>query len=213
MCAEAISVPDGLKTGPIFVDGEKLPKTGNDGLALNIFPAADGVQHCEVAGMRDALDAYAAKLPKWGWLQRLAAGQNWETKVRVIDPEDKVDPTVIARAGLPAVVQCAAVGPYRPESLRNHNDFKQPADRSFVRSQRRGFRFRSRCGPSGSTDLAQRSRSSLTWRPPLSEGRQPPGDQGQWASGIEVTPSKATPVRSARTFRRRRVSSLARATM
>ena len=125
MCAEAIAVPDGLKTGPIFVDGEKLPNTGNDGPALNIFLAADGVHHCEVAGMRDTLDAYAAKLPKWGWLQRLVAGQNWETKVRAIDPEARVDPTVTARAALPAVVQCASVGPYRPDAPRNHNDFEQ----------------------------------------------------------------------------------------
>lgn len=26
--------------------------------------AADGVQHCEIAGMHDTLDTYAAKLPK-----------------------------------------------------------------------------------------------------------------------------------------------------
>jgi hypothetical protein len=117
---------------------KKLPNTGQDGPALNIFPAADGVQHCEVAGMRDTLDAYAAKLPKLSWLQRLIAGQNWEmsiglfhaethweTTVRVIDPGAIVDPTVTTRAGLTAVVQCASVGPYRPEALRNHNDFKQ----------------------------------------------------------------------------------------
>jgi len=35
--------------------------TGEAGPALNIYPAADGVQHSEVAGMRDTLDAYAAK--------------------------------------------------------------------------------------------------------------------------------------------------------
>jgi hypothetical protein len=52
MCEEAIAVPDGLKTGPIFVDGVKMPNTGKDGPALNIFPAADGVQHCEVAAHR-----------------------------------------------------------------------------------------------------------------------------------------------------------------
>jgi hypothetical protein len=42
-----------------------MDNTGDVGPALNIFPAADGVQHCEIAGMRDALDAFAAKLPKW----------------------------------------------------------------------------------------------------------------------------------------------------
>jgi hypothetical protein len=145
-----------LKTGPIFVDGKKLPNTGDDGPALNIFPAADGVQHCEVAGMRDTLDAYAGELPKWGWLQRFVAGQNWETKVRVVDPEAKVDPTVATRAGLSAVVQCATVGPYRPEALRNHNDFKQlylpPAQRP--EPALAGLWARGRCGPSGSTNPA-----------------------------------------------------------
>jgi hypothetical protein len=63
MCEQATSVPDGLRTGPIYVDGAKMPNTGDAGPAVNIFPAADGVQHCEVAGMRDTLDAYAAKLP------------------------------------------------------------------------------------------------------------------------------------------------------
>jgi hypothetical protein len=34
----------------------------------------------EVAGMRDTLDTYAAKLPMWGWLQRYIAAKNWERK-------------------------------------------------------------------------------------------------------------------------------------
>jgi uncharacterized protein (DUF2235 family) len=124
MCEEATGVPDGLKTGPIFVDGVKMPNTGDAGPALNIFPAADGVQHCEVAGMRDTLDAYAAKVPKWGWLQRYIAGMNWETKVRDITHDAPVDPTVKTRAGLTSVTQCSAAGPYRPEALRRHDDFK-----------------------------------------------------------------------------------------
>jgi hypothetical protein len=124
MCQQATSVPDGLKTGPIFVDGVKMPNTGDAGSALNIFPTADGVQHCEVAGMRDTLDAYAAKLPKWGWLQRYVVGKNWETKVRDITHDAPVDPTVKTRADLPSVTQCATVGPYRPDALRNHDDFK-----------------------------------------------------------------------------------------
>jgi uncharacterized protein (DUF2235 family) len=125
MCEQATSVPDGLKTGPIFVDGVKMPNTGDVGPALNIYPAADGVQHCEVAGMRDTLDTNAAKLPKWGWLQRYIAGKNWETKVRDISHDAPVDPTVTTRAGLPEVTQCAIVGPYRPEALRRHDDFRQ----------------------------------------------------------------------------------------
>lgn len=124
MCEQAISVPDGLKTGPIFVNGAKIPFTGDAGPALNIYPAADGVQHCEVAGMRDTLDAYTAKLPKWGWLQLYIAGKNWETKVREMTHDAPVDPTVKTRAGLPKVTQCARVGAYRPDALAHHGDFK-----------------------------------------------------------------------------------------
>jgi uncharacterized protein (DUF2235 family) len=125
MCEQARSVPGGLKTGPIFANGVKMPHTGDAGATLNIYPAADGVQHCEVAGLRDTLDALAAKLPKWGWLQRYIAAQNWETKIREMNSKAPVDPTVKTRAGLAKVTQCACVGPYRPEALRNHDDFKQ----------------------------------------------------------------------------------------
>lgn len=125
MCGEAIAVPNGLLTGPIFVDCKKMLNTGDTGAALNIFPAANGVQHCEVAGMRDTLDDQAAKLPKWSWLQKFLASQNWETKVRDIQPEAKVHPTVRARFELPETVQCASGrGPYRPSALVAHNEFK-----------------------------------------------------------------------------------------
>ena len=124
MCEQAISVPDGLKTGPIFVDGVIMPDTGDAGPAPHIFPAANGVQHCEVAGMRDTLDAFFEKLPKWRWLQSRVAGMNWETKVRGITHDAPVDPTVTTRFALPEVTQCANVGPYRPEALRKHDDFK-----------------------------------------------------------------------------------------
>ena len=125
MCREGISVPNGLLTGPIFLNGEKMPNTGEGGPALNIYPAADGVQHCEIAGMRDTLDGYAAALPKWPWLQRFIALQNWETKVRTIDAVAKPHPKVRMRFDLPTVVQCAAgVVPYRPDALAHHDEFK-----------------------------------------------------------------------------------------
>jgi hypothetical protein len=114
-----------LETGPIFVNGVKMPNTADAGPALNLFPGADGVQHCEIAGMRDALDSYAASLPKWAWLQRWIAGKNWDTKVRTIPHNAPVHPTVKARAGLSTVPQCASVGPYRPEALRGPDEFKQ----------------------------------------------------------------------------------------
>jgi hypothetical protein len=102
-----------------------MPNTGSAGPGLNIFPAPNGVQHCEIAGMRDTLDAYAAKLPKWGWLQRRIGGLNWPAKIRDVTHDAPVHPTVGTRFGLPEVIQCASVGAYRPEALRHHDDFKQ----------------------------------------------------------------------------------------
>ena len=124
MCEQATRVPDGLKTGPILVDGTKMPHSSDAGPALNIFPAAGGVQHCEIAGMRDTLDANAAKLPKWKWLQSLIAKRSWEVQVRTIDPHAPVHPTVDTRFALPIVVQCSGFGAYRPEALKNHEKFR-----------------------------------------------------------------------------------------
>lgn len=125
MFEQALQVPDGLKTGPIFVEGVKLNGSGATGPALNIFRAANGVQHCEIVGMRDTLDTYVAKLPKWKWLQGIVAGRNWEVELRNITHNAPVHPTVVARFNLPAVLQCARVGPYRPDALANHDDFKR----------------------------------------------------------------------------------------
>jgi Uncharacterized alpha/beta hydrolase domain (DUF2235) len=124
LCEQATSVPNGLKTGPIFVNDKKMANTGDTGPALHIFPSADGVQHCEISGMRDTLDAYAAKVPPWGWLQRYIGGLNWEMKIRDIAHDAPVHPTVKTRAELSELTQCAAIGPYRPEALRNHDDFR-----------------------------------------------------------------------------------------
>ncbi|XFF02428.1 DUF2235 domain-containing protein (plasmid) [Bradyrhizobium guangxiense] len=107
MCREAVSVPGGLLTGPIFVNGEKLQGSGDIGLALYVYPDAGGVQHCEVVGMRDTLDAFADKLPNWRWLRSRISGQNWEIKLRDVDAAAKVHATVGQRFELPTVVQCA----------------------------------------------------------------------------------------------------------
>ena len=122
MAHQATEVPDGLKTGPIFVKGEKIPATANVGECLYIYPSADGVQHCEVAGMQDTLANYAAKWPKW--VGRLIAGKGWEIKVRDIKPDAPVDESVDQRFNLPLVIQCAGTGPYRPKALKDHEKFK-----------------------------------------------------------------------------------------
>ncbi|MHC2576562.1 hypothetical protein ACVI1J_001726 [Bradyrhizobium diazoefficiens] len=126
MCREAVSVPDGLLTGPIIVSGEKLEGSGDIGQALYVYPDAGGVQHCEVAGMRDTLDAFAGKLPNWSWVRKLIGRQNWEIKLRDIDAAAKAHPTVGQRFEIPTVVQCATgAAPYRPDALAGHNDFKR----------------------------------------------------------------------------------------
>jgi hypothetical protein len=51
MIEEAVVIPGGLKVGPVFANGEKLPNTGNYGQPLHLFPAADGVQHSEIAAL------------------------------------------------------------------------------------------------------------------------------------------------------------------
>jgi hypothetical protein len=42
--------------------------------------------------MRDTLDAFAATLPKWLWLQRYIAGQNWATKIRDVTHNAPLSP-------------------------------------------------------------------------------------------------------------------------
>jgi hypothetical protein len=66
-------------------------------VTLNLCPAADGTQHCAVAGMRNTLDGYAAKVPKWKWLQRLIASNNSAVELRSIVHGAPVHPIVTQR--------------------------------------------------------------------------------------------------------------------
>jgi hypothetical protein len=122
MIGQATIIPNGLKVGPVFINGEKMPGTGEQGTPLNLFPAEDGVQHCEIAGMRDTIDQLAQPFPRF--LHRFFEKLNWPEEKRKIDPNAPVHPLVAERFKLDSVVQCAAVGPYRPESLREHTAFK-----------------------------------------------------------------------------------------
>ena len=114
MIEEATGIPDGL-----LVDGQPMPGEATGIPKLHLFPSPDGVQHCEVAGMRDTVEA---KVPRW--LRRFAGGLGWEVKVREIHPEAPVHPTVTERFALPSVTQCAGAGPYRPAALAGHRDFR-----------------------------------------------------------------------------------------
>jgi hypothetical protein len=119
MIEEATVIPNGLKVGPVFANGEQIPNTGDKGTPLNLYPAADGIQHCEVEALKDSLDA---KL--WEWVRPLAVIAEWRTEIREIRPDATLHPTVAERFALADVKRCAGFGPYRPEALRNHDDCK-----------------------------------------------------------------------------------------
>jgi uncharacterized protein (DUF2235 family) len=122
MIEQATTVPNGLKIGPTFVNGTKMPGTGGNGTPLNLYPRADGVQHCELAGMRDSIDGYAERLPQS--LRGLLGRLGWPEEMRKIDPKAPVHSSVGERFKLTSVVQCAGQGAYRPEALRHHDEFE-----------------------------------------------------------------------------------------
>lgn len=123
MFEEASIVPDGLKVGPVFVDGVKMENTGNAGEAIYLRPAENGVQHCEIAAMRDRLDRLTPQL-----LRRLCKSMNYAMKIREIPRDGTIHPSVGRRFALQSVVQTDSSGPYRPEALRNHLDFRRYYD-------------------------------------------------------------------------------------
>ncbi|SOR30606.1 conserved hypothethical protein [Methylorubrum extorquens] len=114
MIEEATRIPDGLK-----VDGLSAPGDATGNPKLHVFPAADGVQHCEIAGMRDTIER---SIPVF--LRRFLASWNWASQVRSIAHDAPVHQTVVERFDLEWVPQCAGSGPYRPAALAGHDRFK-----------------------------------------------------------------------------------------
>lgn len=112
MVGQATRIPD-----PLIVDGKEKGKPGTGRLQLH--PASDGMQHCEVAGMDDIT---ADLFP--GWLARRLGWLGWPVKVRDIEVDALVHPSIRERFALAAVTQCAGEGPYRPAALSAHRDFK-----------------------------------------------------------------------------------------
>jgi hypothetical protein len=98
--------------------------TGTAGTPLQLYPDVTSMQHSEIAGTRDAIDAFSERFPRI--LRGLLANANYEIIKRSILPKAKVHPTVTERFALETIVDCASdkVGNYRPEALREHNDFK-----------------------------------------------------------------------------------------
>jgi Uncharacterized alpha/beta hydrolase domain (DUF2235) len=122
MIEQATGIPDGLRIGPVIVNGKKLPGTGDSGTPLELHPAVGGVGHCEIAATRDMLDGYAQRLP--GYFRRFLHRWNWEEKIRDIPNDAPVHPTVKERFKLDFVAQCAGSGRYRPGALKDHDEFK-----------------------------------------------------------------------------------------
>ena len=114
MVEEATKTPDGLR-----VAGQRMPGVVNGIPQLHLYPAPDGVQHCEIAGMKDTL----TKLP--APLRRFLNGRGWAMKVRTIDPKAPVHQSVAERFELPEVPQVDGMGPYRPAALTDHEAFKK----------------------------------------------------------------------------------------
>lgn len=86
---------------------------------MQLFLYADGLQHCEVAGLRDTLDRLPSPLNSW------MRGRGWAVKIRTIHPEARVHRTVAERFKFTSALQCTGAGPYRPAALANHENFKQ----------------------------------------------------------------------------------------
>ena len=97
----------------------ELPNPLNlDSARLNLFPSPGGIQHCEVAAARDAIEK---KVP---WIRRIYSPRGYDVQVREVKPFYLVHETVEQRFSLPSVPQCGGWAPYRPEALRHHDKFK-----------------------------------------------------------------------------------------
>ena len=113
MVEEATKIPNGLK-----LDGMRAPGNAVAIPKLQLFPESDGLQHCEIAGMRDALDRLKPKL-----LAKLLSSKNWATKIRGINADAPVHPSVTERFQFSSVLKYDGAGLYRPPALRNHKNF------------------------------------------------------------------------------------------
>lgn len=124
MLEEIIKLDHPIKFGPITVNGQALAGTGPTGTSLHLYPDPNSMQHSEIAGTRDTIDAFRERLPRI--LRGFLKNANYEIIKRSILPQARIHPTVKERFALKAIIDCASdkVGDYRPEALREHNDFK-----------------------------------------------------------------------------------------
>ena len=125
MLEQILTLAHPIEFGPVTVNAVAVAGTGTTGTPLHLYPDATSIEHSEIAGTRDALDAFRELLTRI--LRGLLANANYEIIKRSIRPDAKIHPTVKERFTLETIIDCATdkVGKYRPEALREHNDFKQ----------------------------------------------------------------------------------------
>jgi uncharacterized protein (DUF2235 family) len=81
---------------------------------LKLFPSAAGMQHSEIASMRD-------RYPSWvpNALRRV-----WPRKVREVFSQAVLHPAVYDRFKVPTVLHYGIASPYRPENLSSHEGLR-----------------------------------------------------------------------------------------
>jgi hypothetical protein len=124
MLEKILELDNPIKFGPVLVNGKQLDQTGTQGTPLFLYPDVTAMQHSEIAGTRDTIDALRERLPKP--FRCMLANANYEIIKRSILPNAKIHSTVMDRFKLDTVIDPAndTIGKYRPEALRKHDDFK-----------------------------------------------------------------------------------------
>lgn len=125
MLEETLKLEHPIRFGPISVHGRLMEGTATSGTPLNLFPDGKSMQHSEISGTRDAIDSFRERLPRI--LRGLLANANYDIIKRNVPDGANVHPTVTERFAMKEVIDCASdvLGPYRPEALRTHDNFKQ----------------------------------------------------------------------------------------
>lgn len=124
MLQEIMKLEHPIKFGPVTINNTREEGSGTEGTPINLYPDATGMQHSEISGTRDTIDAFRERLPRG--LQWILAHANYQIIKRAVFPNAVVHSSVMERFKLETVIDCAQdrVTLYRPEALRNHNDFK-----------------------------------------------------------------------------------------
>lgn len=86
---------------------------------LRIFPAAHGLQHDEVASMADSVRGRTPFLLRW-----LTRHMSWKQSIRDPKADSPVHTSVVERFAREQVDYLGGQGPYRPEALRKHEQFR-----------------------------------------------------------------------------------------